>query len=189
MGYYGSRGDENLTEDSPAGSGFLPDMCVAWEASAQAAKDAGVRTIHCRTGLVLDATGGVLKKMLLPAQVGAGGPIGWGKQWYSWISMDDQVYAIDHLMMTKECSGAYNFGSPNPVRQKMFAKVLGKILRRPSFMPVPPFGIWFLMGKMGVTLATDSSKMLPNRLVDSGYEFQYTDLESSLRDALGKWKK
>ncbi|MBP03293.1 MAG: TIGR01777 family protein [Euryarchaeota archaeon] len=189
MGYYGSRGDENLTEDSSAGSGFLPDMCVAWEASAQAAKDAGVRTIHCRTGLVLDATGGVLKKMLLPAQVGAGGPIGWGKQWYSWISMDDQVYAIDHLMMTKECSGAYNFGSPNPVRQKMFAKVLGKILRRPSFMPVPPFGIWFLMGKMGVTLATDSSKMLPNRLVESGYEFQHTDLESSLRDALGKWKK
>jgi NAD dependent epimerase/dehydratase family enzyme len=103
--------------------------------------------------------------------------------------MDDQVYAIDHLMMTKECSGAYNFGSPNPVRQKMFAKVLGKILRRPSFMPVPPFGIWFLMGKMGVTLATDSSKMLPNRLVESGYEFQHTDLESSLRDALGKWKK
>ena len=189
MGYYGSRGDENLTEQSAAGTGFLPDMCVAWEASAQAAKDAGVRTVHCRTGLVLDATGGVLKKMLLPAQLGAGGPIGWGKQWYSWISMDDQVYAIDHLMMSTDCEGVYNFGSPNPVRQKMFAKVLGKILRRPSFMPVPPFGIWFLMGKMGVTLATDSSKMLPNRLTESGYEFQYSDLEHALRDALGKWKK
>lgn len=136
---------------------------------------------------MLDATGGALKKMLLPAQLGAGGPIGWGKQWYSWMAMDDQVYAIDHVMMTKECNGAYNFSSPNPVRQKIFAKILGKVLWRPSFIPVPTFGIWFLLGKMGVTLATDSSKVLPNRLVESGYEFQYATLEPALRDALGKW--
>ena len=188
MGIYGSRGDEELTEDSAVGEGFLPDMCVAWEKSAQAAIDAGVRTIHCRTSLVLDATGGVLQKMLLPAQLGAGGPIGWGKQWYSWIAMDDQVYAMDHLMMTPECEGVYNFGSPNPVRQKTFAKILGKVLWRPSFIPVPPIGIWFLLGKMGVTLATDSGKILPNRLTESGYEFQYSTLEPALRDALGKWK-
>ena len=125
--------------------------------------------------------------MLLPAQLGAGGPIGWGKQWYSWMSMDDQVYGINHVMMTKECEGVYNFSSPNPLRQKTFAKILGKVLWRPSFMPVPPFGIWFLFGKMGVTLATDSAKVLPNRLIESGYEFEYPTLEPALRDALGKW--
>ena len=90
--------------------------------------------------------------------------------------------------MTPECEGVYNFGSPNPVQQKTFAKILGKVLWRPSFIPVPPIGIWFLLGKMGVTLATDSSKILPNRLIESGYEFQYPTLEPALRDALGKWK-
>ena len=188
IGFYGSRGDEELTETSALGEGFLPELCHAWEQSAQPAIDAGIRTIHCRTSLVLDATGGALKKMLLPAQLGAGGPIGWGKQWYSWMSMDDQVYGIHHVMMTKECEGVYNFSSPTPLRQKTFAKVLGKVLWRPSFMPVPTIGIWFLLGKMGVTLATDSAKVLPNRLLESGYEFEYPTLEPALRDALGKWK-
>ena len=187
IGFYGNRGDEELTEESPRGEGFLPELCDAWEQSAQPARDAGIRTIHCRTSLVLDATGGALKKMLLPAQLGAGGPIGWGKQWYSWMSMDDQVYGINHVMMTKKCNGVYNFSSPTPVRQKIFAKTLGKVLWRPSFIPVPTFGIWLLLGKMGVTLATDSSKVLPNRLLESGYEFQHTTLEPALRDALGKW--
>ena len=177
-----------MTENSALGEGFLPELCHAWEQSAQPAIDAGIRTIHCRTSLVLDATGGALKKMLLPAQLGAGGPIGWGKQWYSWMSMDDQVYGIHHVMMTKECEGVYNFTSPTPLRQKTFAKVLGKVLWRPSFMPVPTIGIWFLLGKMGVTLATDSAKVLPNRLLESGYEFEYPTLEPALRDALGKWK-
>jgi uncharacterized protein (TIGR01777 family) len=141
-----------------------------------------------RTGIVLDATGGALGKMLLPAKLGAGGPIGRGKQWYSWISMDDQIYSIHHLLMKEDCEGAYNIGSPNPVQQKTFAKVLGKVLRRPAFMPTPPLGIWFLFGKMGVALTTESTKVMPKKLTSSGYKFEHENLEDALRDSLGLWK-
>jgi hypothetical protein len=188
MGWYGDRGEEELTEDSQIGQGYLPEVCDAWEKAAQPAKDAGIRTIHARTGIVLDATGGALAKMLLPAKIGAGGPIGRGKQWYSWISMDDQIYSMHHLMMSEECEGVYNVASPEPVRQKRFAKMLGKVLRRPAFAPTPPFGIWLLFGKMGVALTTESTKIIPKRLVESGYKFEHEELESALRDSLGKWK-
>lgn len=188
IGFYGNRGDELLTEDSERGAGYLPEVCSAWESSAKAAKDAGVRTIHLRTGIVLDATGGALAKMLPPAKFGAGGPIGWGRQWMSWISMDDQIYSIHHLMMTDGTEGAYNLVSPEPVQQKMFAKSLGRVLRRPAFIPTPPLAIWILFGKMGVALTTESQRIHPNRLVDSGYCFQHTTLEPALRDTLGLWK-
>jgi hypothetical protein len=189
IGYYGNRGEEELTEESAIGEGYLSDTCKAWEAAAQPAKDAGIRTIHSRTaGIVLEATGGGLGKMLLPAKMGAGGPIGRGKQWLSWISMDDEVYAMHHLLMTKECEGAYNLVAPETVRQKTFAKVLGKVLRRPAFIPTPPFGIWILFGKMGVTLTTDSGKVIPSRLLELGYRFEHTTLEPALRDTLGLWR-
>ena len=127
IGFYGNRGDEELLESSDPGEGYLSETCLAWEASAQTAKDAGIRTIHARTaGIVLDATGGGFGKMLLPAKLGAGGPIGRGRQWLSWISMDDEVYAMHHLLMTESCEGAYNLVSPGIVQQKKFAKVLGK---------------------------------------------------------------
>ena len=126
--------------------------------------------------------------MLLPAKLGAGGPIGRGKQWYSWISMDDQIYATNHLMMTESCEGVFNMAAPNPVRQKKFAKVLGKVLRRPAFIPTPPFGVWILFGKMGVALTTESTKVAPTRLIESGYRFEHEDLEPALRDCLGIWK-
>ena len=188
MGWYGERGDEILTENSKAGEGFLPRICENWEQASNGVKDFGVRTIKLRTGIVLDATGGALGKMLLPAKLGGGGPIGRGKQWYSWISMDDQIYSMYHLMMTKECEGAYNIGSPKPVRQKRFAKVLGKVLRRPAFIPTPPFAIWFLFGKMGVSLTTESTKIIPERLIESGYVFEHSELEPALRDSLGLWR-
>ena len=188
MGWYGERGDEVLTENSKLGEGFLPRICENWEQAANGVKDFGVRTINLRTGIVLDATGGALGKMLLPAKLGGGGPIGRGRQWYSWISMDDQIYSMHHLMMTEECEGVYNIGSPEPVRQKRFAKVLGKVLRRPAFIPTPPFAIWFLFGKMGVSLTTESTKIIPERLVESGYVFEHSDLESALRDSLGLWR-
>lgn len=188
VGWYGERGDETLDEDSTPGEGFLPETCANWEQSSQAAKDAGVRTIHLRTGIVLDATGGALGKMLLPAKLGGGGPIGRGKQWYSWISMDDQIYATHYLAMNTECEGVYNLTAPNPVQQKTFAKVLGKVLRRPAFIPTPPFGIWLLFGKMGVALTTESTRVTPTRLLKSGYEFEHQDLEPALRDCLGMWK-
>ena len=189
IGWYGDRGDEILTEESQPGSGFLPDTCLAWEESAEFARKAGIRTIHARTGVVLDASGGALEKMLLPAKMGAGGPIGFGRQWFSWISMDDQIYAMHHLVMSSETEGAYNITSPEPLQQKHFAKALGRVLRRPAFMPTPPLAIWFLYGKMGVALTTESQRVIPTRLMETGYKFQHQDAESALRDALGKWKK
>ena len=189
IGWYGDRGDEILTEESQPGSGFLPDTCLAWEESAEFARKAGIRTIHARTGVVLDASGGALEKMLLPAKMGAGGPIGFGRQWFSWISMDDQIYAMHHLVMSSETEGAYNITSPEPLQQKHFAKALGRVLRRPAFMPTPPLAIWFLYGKMGVALTTESQRVIPTRLLETGYNFQHQDAESALRDALGKWKK
>ena len=135
----------------------------------------------------MDATGGALQKMLLPAKLGAGGPIGRGRQWYSWISMDDQIYSMHHLMMKQECAGVYNISSPNPVRQKKFAKDLGKVLRRPAFIPTPPLAIRFLFGKMGVALTTESTKVIPERLIDCGYVFEHPELEPALRDSLGLW--
>ncbi len=189
IGWYGERGDEELDEDSKPGEGFLPDTCKRWEDACQPARDCGVRTLNLRTGIVLDATGGALGKMLLPAKMGAGGPIGRGKQWYSWISMDDQIYSINHLLMNQDCEGVYNLGSPNPVRQKIFAKTLGKVLRRPAFIPTPPFGIWLLFGKMGVALTTESTKVIPKRLIESGYRFEHDNLENALRDCLGIWQK
>lgn len=188
IGWYGNRGDEILDEQSEAGTGFLPETCLAWEASADAARQAGIRTIHARTGVVLDASGGALEKMLLPAKMGAGGPIGFGRQWFSWISMDDQIYALHHLVMSPNTEGAYNITSPEPLQQKNFAKALGRVLRRPAFMPTPPLAIWFLYGKMGVALTTESQRVMPTRLTEEGYRFQHQDAESALRDALGKWK-
>ena len=187
VGWYGERGDEELTEDSTPGQGFLPTTCANWEESCQAAKAAGIRTVNLRTGIVLDATGGALGKMLLPAKLGGGGPIGRGKQWYSWISMDDQIYATHFLVMNDNLEGAYNLTAPNPVRQKKFAKVLGKVLRRPAFIPTPPFGIWLLFGKMGVALTTESTRVYPRKLIDAGYRFEHEDLEPALRDCLGLW--
>jgi|TARA_B110000014_G_C20126036_1_gene599906 uncharacterized protein (TIGR01777 family) len=188
IGWYGNRGDEILTENSVVGEGFLPDTCVTWESSADSARAAGIRTIHTRTGIVLDACGGALAKMLLPAKMGAGGPIGFGRQWFSWISMDDEVYALHHLVMSSKTEGVYNLTSPEPLRQKAFAKSLGRVLRRPAFMPTPPLAIWFLYGRMGVSLTTESQRVMPERLVDSGYRFEHTTAEHALRDALGKWR-
>jgi len=187
IGWYGDRGDEILTEESESGTGYLPDVCAVWESSAIKAKNAGIRTIHLRTGVVLDATGGALAKMLLPAKLGVGGPIGRGRQWLSWISMDDEIYAIHHLLMTHNTEGIYNIVSPNPVKQKQFAKGLGRVLRRPAFIPTPPFGVWLLFGKMGVALTTESQRVTPNRLLDSGYKFQHENLDGALRDTLGMW--
>jgi uncharacterized protein (TIGR01777 family) len=188
IGYYGSRGDEELDENSTMGDGFLTDICKEWEDSAIPAKDAGIRTVHLRTGIVLSAVGGALGKMLFPAKMGAGGPIGGGKQWMSWISMDDQIYSMYHLMMNEKSSGEYNITSPNPVRQKEFAKTLGKVLRRPSFAPLPGFMMKLLFGEMGVKLTLDSQRVIPKNLQNSDYEFTHEYLEDALADSLGKWR-
>ena len=188
IGWYGDRGNEELTETSEIGQGFLPDVCREWESAASAAEEAGVRTIFLRTGIVLAATGGALGKMLLPFKMGAGGPMAGGKQWMSWISLDDQIYAMNHLMMEGSSKGVYNVTAPYPVRQRRFAKLLGKVLRRPAFIPLPKFAIKLMFGEMGERLTLDSQRVLPDRLLAEGYKFVHENLDDGLRDSLGMWK-
>ena len=188
IGRYGDRGNEELTETSEIGQGFLPDVCREWESAASAAEEAGVRTIFLRTGIVLAATGGALGKMLLPFKMGAGGPMAGGKQWMSWISLDDQIYAMNHLMMEGSSKGVYNVTAPYPVRQRRFAKLLGKVLRRPAFIPLPKFAIKLMFGEMGERLTLDSQRVLPDRLLAEGYKFVHENLDDGLRDSLGMWK-
>ena len=189
IGWYGDRSDEELTESSPHGDGFLPDVCTQWEAAASAIESAGIRTMYLRSGIVLSATGGALGKMLLPFKLGAGGSIGGGRQWMSWISLDDEIYAIHHLVMNNESIGAYNLTAPNPVMQRGFAGTLGKVLRRPTFAPLPRFAIKVMFGEMGERLILDSQRVLPERLLSEGFEFLHSDLEKGLRDTLGTWKE
>ena len=187
VGYYDNRGDEELDENSSSGDGFLAEICRQWEDAAQPAIDAGIRTIHMRTGIVTTAAGGMLQQILLPAKLGAMGPIGGGRQWQSWISLDDQIYAMHYLMNHETASGAFNLTAPNPVTQKQFAKALGKVLRRPAFAPAPGFVMKILFGEMGKSLILDGQKVLPRRLQELGYTFEHEMLEPALRDALGRF--
>jgi len=189
IGYYGDRGDEKLTEESDPGEGFLADTTIAWEGYANSARNSGIRVINIRTGIVLSAIGGALGRMLLPWKMCAGGKIGNGKQWMSWISMDDQVYAIHHLMMSEDANGAYNLTAPNPSRQKEFSKTLGRVLRRPAFAPIPKFPMRILFGELAKPLLFEGQCVYPERLQSLGYEFVHNELESALRDTLGLWKK
>tara|TARA_B100001778_G_scaffold275962_1_gene239130 strand:+ start:731 stop:2107 length:1377 start_codon:yes stop_codon:yes gene_type:complete len=188
IGFYGNRGDEELTEESEPGEGFLTETVLAWEKYANSAKNAGVRVINIRTGIVLSATGGALNRMLLPWKLGGGGSIGGGKQWMSWISLDDQIYAINHLIMKKECSGPYNLTSINPVRQKEFSRTLGRVLWRPAFAPIPKFPMKILFGELAGPLLFEGQRVLPDRLMKSGFKFTHENLEDALRDCLGKWR-
>ena len=188
VGYYGNRGTEELDESSKPGEDELSSLCRDWEDSTKQAKDAGVRVSFLRTGIVISPLGGALAKLLFPAKMGAGGPVGGGKQMQSWISLDDEIYAIHHLMMDEKSEGAYNLTAPNPVNQKKFAKVLGRVLRRPAFAPLPGFVIKILFGEMGKKLVLEGQAVKPKRLLESGFEFTHNDLESCLRNCLGKKK-
>ena len=187
VGYYDNRGDEELDENSSIGNGFLAEICRKWEEAAQPAIDAGIRTIHMRTGIVTTAAGGMLQQILLPVKLGAMGPIGGGRQWQSWISLDDQIYAIHYLMNHETANGVFNLTAPNPVTQKQFAKALGKVLRRPAFAPAPGFVMKILFGEMGKSLILDGQKVRPQRLQEFGYIFEHETLEPALRDALGRF--
>ena len=188
IGYYGNRGDEKLTEESKPGEGFLTDTVIQWESYANSARDAGIRVINTRNGIVLSATGGALGRMILPWKMGGGGPLAGGKQWMSWISLDDEIYAINHLMMNEDCEGAYNLTAPNPCMQKIFSKTLGRVLRRPAFAPIPGFAMKILFGELAGPLLIEGQRVLPRKLEKSGYEFLHKDLESALRDSLGIWR-
>jgi len=184
IGFYGDRGNEELSEESEAGSGFLPEVCVKWENAAQPATDAGVRTVFLRTGIVLSREGGALKKMLPPFKMGGGGILGDGKQHMSWISLDDMVGIIEFLIHKGACSGAFNLVSPNPVTNHDFTKVLGNVLHRPTILPLPAFAARLMFGEMADALLLSSAKVLPKKLLEAGYQFKHPDLKPALEEIL-----
>ena len=186
IGFYGDRGDEVLTEEAAPGDGFLPELCVQWEAAAQPAVDAGARVAFLRTGIVLTPKGGALAKLLPLFKLGVGGRMGSGKQWVSWITLDDEVRAIQHLL-TADVRGPVNLTAPNPVTNAQQAKTLGKVLKRPSFLPTPSFGPKLLLGnELADTLLNDSQRVVPERLRTSGFEHAHPHLEGALRALLGR---
>lgn len=186
MGFYGDRGEEVLDEQSSAGSGFLSEVCEAWEASAQPAKDRGIRTVFLRTGIVLSKKGGALKKMLPIFQLGGGGVLGDGRQYWSWITLDDVIGVIQHALVHEPVAGPVNGVAPTPATNTEFTRVLARVLRRPAILPVPRFAARLLMGEMADALLFASARVVPKALDSTGYRFQFPELESALRHVLNQ---
>ena len=186
IGYYGDRGDERLTEQSPPGTGFLPDVCREWEQAAQPVTSAGIRLVHLRIGVVLSPRGGALAKMLPPFRLGLGGILGTGRQHWSWVALGDVTGAIQHALITDSVRGPVNVVSPNPATNAEFTRALGRVLRRPTIFPVPAFAARLLMGEMADALLLASARVEPTRLVESGYRFRYPELDAALRHLLGR---
>jgi uncharacterized protein len=185
VGIYGDRGDELLTEDSEPGNGFLADLTREWEASSQAARDAGIRVVNVRFGIVLSARGGALRTMLLPFRLGVGGPLGSGRQWMSWVAIDDVIGAIQHALMTEELEGPVNVTAPNPETNRDFSRTLGRVLRRPAVMRVPLPVLRIALGEFADD-AVSSQRAMPTRLEQTGFQFSQPELEGALRHVLGK---
>ena len=187
IGYYGDRGDEELTEASPAGVGFLPEVCQAWEAATGMASEAGIRVAHIRSGVVLSRKGGALAKQLVPFKLGLGGRAGTGRQWLSWISLADEVGAI-RFLLDRDIAGPVNLTAPAPVTNATFAKTLGSVLHRPAVIPIPrlitrlPAGI----GDLLETLLFDGARVQPSALTAAGFEFRHPDLGEALRQILAE---
>jgi uncharacterized protein (TIGR01777 family) len=186
IGYYGDRGDEVLTEDSEAGIGFLAELCREWEATSVAVGPKGIRLVNLRIGVVLSAEGGALQKMLTPFKMGAGGIVGDGNQFWSWIAIDDLVGAIHHALTTESLQGAVNAVSPNPIDNRGFTKTLGQVLGRPTIFPMPAFAARMAFGEMAEGLLLSSARVKPKKLLASNYEFRFSDLADALRHVLGK---
>ena len=183
-GYYGPHGDERVTESEPAGDDFLARVVVAWEREAAAAESHGVRVAMLRTGIVLSPPGGALGKMLPPFKLGAGGPIAGGRQYMPWIHVDDVVGAYLKALDDESMTGAYNLSAPEPVTNKEFSKTLGKVLHRPAIAPVPKFAVKLLFGEMS-EIVTTGVRMVPERLVEAGYDFLRPDLGAALKASVG----
>jgi len=184
IGYYGDRGDELLNELSASGSGFLADVCREWEAAAQPAVDAGIRTALVRTGVVLSREGGALRTMLPPFRMGVGGNLGSGRQWMSWIHLQDWIGAIHHILKNDLVQGPVNLVGPKPVTNSEFTRTLGSVLSRPTIFPVPAFVAKLAFGQMGEEVLLGSQRVEPARLVTSGYPFQYSELRMALEAIL-----
>ena len=186
MGYYGNNGNKIVDEKSSIGSGFLPEICSSWESACLKAKERGIRVVNTRIGVVLSIKGGALKTMITPFRFCLGGVLGNGKQYMSWISIDDICKSIHHIIMSETIEGPVNLVSPNPVTNYEFTKTLGKVLGRPTLLPAPAFMLKLLFGEMAEELLLWSYRIKPGVLLDSGYEFEYPDLENALRIILEK---
>lgn len=184
IGYYGDRGDETLREGSAAGAGFLAETCRAWEESAAPAAQAGIRTAQLRTGIVLSPKGGALGAMLVPFKLGLGGRTGDGRQWMSWIDVQDMVGAIHLILKTDLLQGPINMVAPKPVRNAEFAATLASVLSRPAIFPMPAFAAKAVFGEMGEELLLGSQKVEAGKLISSGYPFRYRELRESLQHLL-----
>jgi uncharacterized protein len=184
IGYYGDRGDEILTEDSPPGKGFLPETCVEWEREAKAAEQLGVRVVPLRIGIVLGRGGGALKQMLPPFRMGAGGRLGDGRQWMSWVHLDDIVGLAEWALRNEAIAGPVNAAAPGAVRNEEFTRELGRALGRPAVIPVPTFGLKLLFGEMARVLL-ESQRAQPKVAENGGYQFRFPELTAALRDLLG----
>lgn len=188
VGFYGSRGDEDLDEASGPGTGYLPEVCQAWEAATARASELGMRVVNLRTGIVLSTKGGALAKMLLPFKLGLGGPLGSGKQWMSWAHIDDVVGGYHFALHQAELSGVVNLTAPMPARNAEFTKALGRALGRPAFLPAPGFALKLVFGEMAQDLLLEGQKVLPRRLESAGYKFQHPDLDEALADVISSRK-
>jgi uncharacterized protein (TIGR01777 family) len=186
VGFYGDRGDEILTEDSAPGKDFLARICQEWEAATEPASRAGIRVVHLRFGMILSAAGGALRRMLLPFKLGAGGRMGRGTQYVSWIAIDDAIGAIHHAVCAESLHGPVNAVSPAPVSNAEFARVLGRVLSRPAIFPTPAFAMRLAFGEMADALLLASQRVVPRRLQASGYRFRYPELAGALRHLLGR---
>ena len=186
IGYYGNRGDEVLTEASPSGTGFLAEICREWEAASEPAERAGVRVVHIRTGVVLSKQGGALGKMLLPFRLGLGGRLGKGRQWWSWIHVDDIVGTVLRVLHTNTLRGAVNLVSPNPVTNAEFTSALGTTLSRTAILPAPAFALRLALGEMADEVLLASQRVQPAQLLAGGYEFSFRELGAALANILNK---
>ncbi len=184
IGFYGDRGMEFLNESSSRGSGFLPDVCVDWEEATDSISKAGIRVVNVRFGIVLSSDGGALSKMLTPFKMGMGGKAGSGKQYMSWVAIDDVTGAIYHALATDTLEGPVNVTAPSPVTNKDFTNTLGRVLKKPTVMPMPAFAAKLAFGEMANDLLLASTKVAPKKLVETGYNFQYPELEDALKHIL-----
>ncbi|HQU84589.1 MAG TPA: TIGR01777 family oxidoreductase [Pyrinomonadaceae bacterium] len=184
IGFYGDRNDEELTESSAVGDTFLAKTCAEWEAEARRAEDLGIRTVLVRTGIVLAKEGGALGQMLTPFKFGVGGVVGSGKQWMSWISLEDEIEIFNFALENESVRGAINATAPHPVTNEEFTKTLGEVISRPTILPLPEFAVKLVFGEMGDALLLDSTKVLPKRLKDYGFNFKFENLKDALEDAV-----
>jgi uncharacterized protein (TIGR01777 family) len=186
VGYFGTRGDKVLTEDSPPGDGYFPEVCRAWEAATDPARAAGIRTANPRFGMVLTPKGGALGKQLTPFKVGLGARLGPGTQWTPWITIGDAVAAIHHCLMNEAVSGPVNVVAPNPVTNRNFTRALAQVLHRPALLSLPRFALRLIFGELADEGLLASTRAEPRKLLDTGFTFQHTELIEGLRFVLGR---